>query len=153
VCDDGEDGLRERRGCSPFREPPRPQPVDLSTDESISAQKSIVTEFARLLLYLKAIADIARTERFRKDLGSNSDVILDDLLEKKIQDLVHQRNGLEEQELHKALYILKEIVNMFTGASNVSTVFQQLNQAKSSEDKLFVLCNGFTNNKSQQTPP
>ncbi|GIX66863.1 hypothetical protein CEXT_170181 [Caerostris extrusa] len=49
-------------------------------------------------------------------------------------------------ELHKTLYILKEIVNMFTGASSISTIFQQLHLAKSSEDKLFVLCNGFVNN-------
>ncbi|GIY96387.1 hypothetical protein CEXT_510101 [Caerostris extrusa] len=45
----------------------------------------------------KAIEDIAMTEKFRKDLGSNSDVMLDDLLAKKVKDLTHQRNGLEEQ--------------------------------------------------------
>ncbi|GIZ00210.1 hypothetical protein CEXT_531521 [Caerostris extrusa] len=39
-------------------------------------------------------------------------------------------------ELHKTLYILKEIVSIFTSSSSVSTVFQQLNQAKTPEDKL-----------------
>ncbi|GIY68421.1 hypothetical protein CDAR_525841, partial [Caerostris darwini] len=62
-------------------------------------------------------------------------------------------NIFHPDELHKTLYILKEIVTMFTGASNVTSIFQQLHQAQSPEDKMFVLCNGFAAKKPQTTPP
>ncbi|GIY15882.1 hypothetical protein CDAR_569411, partial [Caerostris darwini] len=45
----------------------------------------------------KANDDIQMTEQYRKQLGSNNDVLLDELLSKKAQDLINQRNGLEEQ--------------------------------------------------------
>ncbi|GIY42221.1 hypothetical protein CDAR_14651 [Caerostris darwini] len=89
-------------GAGAFQDPPRPQSSDLSTDDELTQRKincdGIITTSE---LLKKAIEDMARTERSRNDLRSNSDAVLDGILEKKIMDLTHQRNGLEEQKAYK----------------------------------------------------
>ncbi|GIX85005.1 hypothetical protein CDAR_194361 [Caerostris darwini] len=79
VRNDGTDGY-----CSP---------------EDELAQRQIYCDGIRrtTLMIKKANDDIQMTEHYRKQLGSNNDVILDELLSKKAQDLINQRNGLEEQ--------------------------------------------------------
>ncbi|GIX91331.1 hypothetical protein CEXT_203471 [Caerostris extrusa] len=45
-------------------------------------------------------------------------------------NLIQQAPIFDPNELHKTLYILKEIVNLYTSTSSVDSVFNQLSQAK-----------------------
>ncbi|GIX96815.1 hypothetical protein CDAR_568081, partial [Caerostris darwini] len=93
--------IASAEGAGPFQGPPRPEPVDLSTDDELTQRQIFCDGIRQSTANLKkANEDIAMTEHFRMKLGSNSDVILDDLLAKKVQDLTSQRNGLEEQVRH-----------------------------------------------------
>ncbi|GIY06952.1 hypothetical protein CEXT_334361 [Caerostris extrusa] len=61
-----------------------------------------------------------------------------------------QQAPFNPDELHKTLYILKEIVNLFTSTSSIDSVFNQLSQAKAPEDKFFVLLNGLAKSTSSK---
>ncbi|GIY63028.1 hypothetical protein CEXT_484561 [Caerostris extrusa] len=50
-------------------------------------------------------------------------------------NLIQHAPFFNPDELHKTVYIIKEIVNLFTSTSSVDSVFNQLLQAKAPEDK------------------
>ncbi|GIY87212.1 hypothetical protein CDAR_221921 [Caerostris darwini] len=68
-------------------------------------------------------------------------------------NLLQQAPFFNPDELHKTLYILKEIVNLFTSTSSVDSVFKQLSQAKATEDNFLVLLNGLAKSTSSQNKP
>ncbi|GIY49032.1 hypothetical protein CEXT_149161 [Caerostris extrusa] len=68
-------------------------------------------------------------------------------------NLIQQSPFFNNDELHKTLYILKEIVNLFTSTTSIDSVFTKLSEAKAPEDKFFVLLNGLAKSNPNQNQP
>ncbi|GIY57486.1 hypothetical protein CDAR_171921 [Caerostris darwini] len=68
-------------------------------------------------------------------------------------NIIQQAPFFNPNEIHKTLFILKEIFNLFTSSSSIDSVFNKLAQAKAPEDKFFVLLNGLAKSNSTQNQP
>ncbi|GIX84635.1 hypothetical protein CDAR_552161 [Caerostris darwini] len=66
-------------------------------------------------------------------------------------NLIQQSPFATHDELAKTLFILKEIINLFTSATSVDNVFAKLAEAKAPDDKFFILLNGLAKSKTNQT--